>query len=96
MIIYLTHCSAEKDNALRGTGMTTTPNRLYKAPGIQAFMQHCSDKGVEWAILSDRYGVWLPTVKHEWYEKHPDTVTNNSQLPITLRFARAPSATLSC
>jgi len=31
--------------------------------------------GVEWAIFSDLYGVWFPDEKHRWYNKHPDTVS---------------------
>jgi len=27
--------------------------------------------------FSDRYGVWFPQVRHEWYEKDPDTVTES-------------------
>jgi hypothetical protein len=23
------------------------------------------------------YGVWFPHVKHAWYDKHPDTVTED-------------------
>ena len=30
---------------------------------------------MNWAIFSDLYGVWFPNVEHEWYEKDPDTVT---------------------
>lgn len=30
---------------------------------------------VQWAIFSDLYGIWFPQEKHEWYEKDPDTVT---------------------
>lgn len=28
-----------------------------------------------WAIFSDLYGVWFPHAEHEWYEKDPNTVT---------------------
>lgn len=38
-------------------------------------MRRCKAKGVRWAILSDRYGVWFSNEKHVWYEKHPDSVT---------------------
>jgi hypothetical protein len=31
--------------------------------------------GATWAIFSDRYGVWFPDVRHQWYEKDPNTVT---------------------
>lgn len=73
--IYVTHCSAEKDPLLQGTGQQVTPDRLYTATSIQAFMARCQEKQVDWAILSDLYGVWLSQIEHMWYEKHPDTVT---------------------
>ena len=38
-------------------------------------MGKCREKRVSWAILSDLYGVWFPHVDHEWYEKDPNTVT---------------------
>lgn len=76
MRIYLTHCSAEKNDALQVSGAKVTPERLYTATAIQAFMGRCKEKGVDWAILSDLYGVWFPDVEHKWYEKHPDTVTD--------------------
>lgn len=88
MKIYLTHCSAEKDNTLRGTTRTTSPDRLYTNPELQAFMQRCLNKGVAWAILSDQYGVWLPAVEHEWYEKHPATVTEQESRQIVEHFDR--------
>ena len=31
---------------------------------------------VKWAIFSDYYGIWFADEKHQWYEKNPDTVTN--------------------
>ncbi|XGV94486.1 MAG: hypothetical protein ACAF41_17230 [Leptolyngbya sp. BL-A-14] len=88
MKIYLTHCSAEKDNALKGTNIATTPDKLYTNPELQAFMQRCLHQRVAWAILSDRYGVWFPDVKHEWYEKHPATVTELEAQQIVAQFDR--------
>ncbi len=38
-------------------------------------MRACGEKEVEWAIFSDLYGVYFPNEKHEWYEKHPNKVT---------------------
>ncbi len=38
-------------------------------------MNNCIAKGVDWAIFSDLYGIWFPNIKHKWYDKHPDTVT---------------------
>lgn len=73
--IYITHCSAKKDDSLRNTRKNVTPDKLYTANPIQRFMSKCKEKKVEWAIFSDLYGVWFPNVEREWYEKDPDEVT---------------------
>ena len=75
MRIYLTHCCAKKDDSLRTTGVKVTPEELYVATPTRRFMNSCKERSVAWAILSDKYGVWFPDVKHKWYDKHPDTVT---------------------
>ena len=76
MRIYITHCSAKKDDSLKHTCKKVTPDKLYTATPTQRFMSKCKEKKVNWAIFSDLYGVWFPTIEHEWYEKNPDTVTN--------------------
>jgi hypothetical protein len=75
MKIYITHCSAKKDNSLRNTGKKVTSERLYRAKPTQRFMNKCKERQVEWAIFSDLHGVWFPDAEHEWYEKDPNTVT---------------------
>lgn len=75
MRIYITHCSAKKDDSLKHTGKKVTQDKLYTATPTQRFMNKCKDEQVKWAIFSDLYGVWFPNVYHEWYEKDPDTVT---------------------
>lgn len=75
MRVYLTHCSKEKEPSLKGTDIAVTPDKLYINSGIQQFMQKCQEKNVNWAVLSDLYGVYLSNECHAWYEKHPDTVT---------------------
>lgn len=75
MRIYITHCSAKKDHLLKHTGKEVTPEKLYTATPTQRFMNKCKEKGAEWAIFSDLYGVWFPEVKHGWYDKHPRKVT---------------------
>jgi len=75
MKIYLTHCSAKKSNSLRISKEKVTPDKLYTATPTRRFMRRCVTNGVKWAIFSDLYGVWFPNVKHEWYEKSPDSVT---------------------
>lgn len=73
--IYLTHCSAKKDDKLKGTGLQVTPDRLYTSSRTQKFIDRCKAAGVNWAILSDKHGIWFPDAKHEWYDKHPGKVT---------------------
>lgn len=75
MRIYITHCSAKKDNSLKNNGKKVTTDKLYTATLTQRFISKCKEKKVNWAIFSDLYGVWFPNIKHEWYEKDPDTVT---------------------
>ena len=77
MRIYLTHCTAKKDSSLRFSGERVTPDRLYRGKFVEAFMRTCKQRGVEWAILSDLYGVWFPDIRHEWYEKDPNSVTDS-------------------
>jgi hypothetical protein len=72
--IYITHCSAKKDDSLKNTGRKVTPDELYTATPTKRFMVKCKRRGVKWAIFSDLYGVWFPDERHEWYEKDPDTV----------------------
>lgn len=67
MRIYITHCSAKKDNSLKNTGKRVTPDKLYTATPIQRFMTTCKKRGVKWAIFSDHYGVWFVHEQHEWY-----------------------------
>jgi hypothetical protein len=38
-------------------------------------MNECKYKGVNWAIFSDKYGIWFSHDLHEWYEKNPSMVT---------------------
>ncbi len=75
MRIYLTHCCAKKDDTLKNSHEKVTPDRLYVATPTKRFMEKCKSKKVTWAIFSDKYGVWFPDEKHEWYNKDPDTVT---------------------
>lgn len=75
MRIYITHCCAKKEPALRYGIKRVPPDKLYTATPTQRFMKRCQNCRVKWAIFSDRFGVWFPEVEHEWYEKDPDTVT---------------------
>jgi hypothetical protein len=77
MKIYITHCSAKKDSSLKNTDIKVSPDKLYTATPTQRFMKTCKNKNVNWAILSDEYGIWFPYEKHKWYEKDPNTVSEN-------------------
>ncbi len=86
MRIYLTHCSKEKSAAAKASGLLLPPDGLYTDEGIQMFMQMCKKKGVDWAILSDHYGVFFPNEKHVYYEKPPDSVTPQAEAIIIAQF----------
>lgn len=73
--IYITHCSAKKDDSLCNTNKKVTPDRLYTATPLQRFIERCKKKRVEWAIFSDKHGVIFPWEEIEWYDKHPSKVT---------------------
>lgn len=75
MRIYITHCSAKKDDSLKDTWEEVIPDKLYKSKKTMSFISKCRKKQVRWAIFSDLYGVWFPEEKHMWYEKAPDTVS---------------------
>jgi hypothetical protein len=75
MRIYITHCCAKKDDTLKGTGVRVTPDKLYKGKRTKTFMGACTELGVHWAIFSDKHGIWFPNVAHEWYDKHPNRVS---------------------
>ncbi len=73
--IYITHCSAKKDDSFLGTNKKVTPDKLYTATPLQRFVRRCKERKVDWAILSDKYGVVFPDDKIGWYNKHPRKVT---------------------
>ena len=50
---------------------------MYTATPTQRFMKKCMKSAVDWAIFSDKYGIWHSNQKHEWYEKDPSKVTNS-------------------
>lgn len=57
--IYVTHCSHRKNPVLMKNNKRVTPDKLYTTTPTQRFMNKCKNKGVNWAILSDKYGVWF-------------------------------------
>jgi hypothetical protein len=90
--IYITHCSAKKDDSLKNTGIQVTPDRLYTSTSIRRFMDRCKQENVKWAIFSDHYGIWFPHEKHEWYDKHPSKVTKSEYRSLVNNFDNALEA----
>ena len=88
MRIYITHCSKTKNDSLKNTGIEVTPNRLYTSDRIQRFMNKCKEAEVNWAIFSDKYGVWIPAIKHRWYDKPPCEVTPEEFIQLVNDFDR--------
>ena len=84
--IYVTHCSHKKDERYKATGEQVSPDQLYIATPTRGFMVRCKARGVRWAIFSDLYGVWFPEIRHEWYEKDSETVTNGEFLALVRDF----------
>jgi hypothetical protein len=78
--IYITHCSATKDERLKESKEKVTPDDLYISPRIQSFIQACQAKNAKWAIFSDQYGIVFPEDKIAWYEKSPDSVSPQEYL----------------
>jgi hypothetical protein len=76
MRIYITPCSAKKDEKYQASGELVPPNLLYTSKKTQGFMRQCKVRQVAWAIFSDLYGVWFPEIRHAWYEKDPNSVTD--------------------
>jgi len=54
MILYVTYCSAKKTKGF------FTPDILYKSNRIKRFINRCREVGVNWAILSAKYGFVFP------------------------------------
>jgi hypothetical protein len=84
--IYITHCSAKKDDSLKGTGKKVTPDELYTGRRIRSFIAACRREKVDWAIFSDFFGIWFPSVEHEWYDKAPNCVTEQEFRKLLLDF----------
>ena len=74
MRIYVTHCTDKKKESLKHTNIEVPPNELYAALWITRFMNKCRERKVQWAIFSDEYGVWFPSIRHKWYDKSPNTI----------------------
>jgi hypothetical protein len=86
---YITHCSAKKDPTLKESNIHVRPHRLYTATPTQRFMKKCDEHGVNWAIFSDRYGVWFSKDRHQWYEKDPSKITESEFNQLVENFDRS-------
>jgi len=75
--IYITYCSAKKNDELKDSGVFAIPEQLYTSERIQSFMSKCKELNVPWAIFSDMYGIIFPNEKIKWYDKHPNDVTDD-------------------
>lgn len=60
--LYVTYCSANKKPIKEGT-----PKELYDSERIAYFIEVCESKGYNWAILSAKYGLFLPFEVHKNY-----------------------------
>lgn len=89
--IYITYCSWQKDDRLKGTGIRVTPDKLYLSTRIQSFIAHCRVKNVKWAIYSDYCGVWFPEDLHAWYDLHPDNVPEEAIYGLSQVFSKSLS-----
>jgi len=78
-VLFFTHCCAKKDNRLKQSKKTVSPAQLYQALPTQRFIKRCAETGVEWAIFSDKYGFVFPNDRVQWYEKHPNTLTQSDK-----------------
>jgi len=76
MRIYITHCTGIKNDSLKSSDKAVKPEALYAAVHTQRFIRKCKEVQATWAIFSDQYGIWFPDTKRKWYDKHPDSVTN--------------------
>jgi len=65
----LTHCCAKKDAAIQISRENVTPDKLYTATPTKRFMEECKLKKANWAIFSDKYGVWFPEEKRDGTRK---------------------------
>ena len=64
------------------TGISLSPEEMYIEPDIQNFFSFCISRSFPFGVLSDLYGIWLSPAKKQWYEKSPDTVTEEEKIEI--------------
>lgn len=69
--LYVTNCCGTKGIHLQ----TGTPDVFYTGPNQQRFIQSMKAKGLEWAILSDLYGIHFSDEELPLYDLAPDQLT---------------------
>ena len=74
--IFITYCSWQKDDTIKDTGKTVRVEHLYTSPRIVEFIEKCKSAKVTWGILSDKHGICLEGQEYEWYDLHPESITN--------------------
>lgn len=89
MRVYITHCTGIKDDSLKASGKEVKPEALYLSVYTQRFIRKCKARQVMWAIFSDEYGVWFPDARRKWYDKHPDSVTDEEFAQLVVGFDKS-------
>ena len=74
--IFITYCSWQKDDTIKDTGITVRVEHLYTSPRIVEFIEKCKSANVIWGILSDKHGICLEDQEYEWYDLHPESITD--------------------
>lgn len=90
MRIFITHCSAKRDDSFKDSTWTT-PDKLYTAAPTRRFMERCKKQEVEWAMFSDKYSFWFPDVEKRWYEKSLDPATVDEFADLVKDFDAKPN-----
>jgi len=62
VILYATYCSRKKNPGRH------LPDKLYKSKRITDFIEYCRRNGLNWAILSAKYGLIFPDREVESYD----------------------------
>lgn len=73
--LYFTYCS--KSKKIYNIDKMVLPKELYISDRIQRFIEYCEEKNYEWAIFSDDYGLVLKDDKIKWYDKSPNSVSDD-------------------
>ena len=79
----------QKNPVFKDTKVKVTSDKLYTATPIQRFINECKNKGVNWAIFSDKYGIWFSDDLNEWYDKNPNRVTEDEFNRLVRKFDRS-------